>query len=146
MNDLLLSAAAHGVLLRNSEVLLVRRCGPIAFSGLWSLPGGRVEREEGLLAAARREVAEEIGVQAITPDPPQALIMHHRDERGERIYAFFVVEDWMGNPVNKEPTRCDGIEWFPLDNLPANTAPHIVAALRGITDGIRYVEYGFAKP
>ena len=56
--------AAVGVIcLRGDQVLLIRRGNPPRL-GEWSLPGGRVEPGETLREAARRELAEETGVEA----------------------------------------------------------------------------------
>lgn len=53
---------AVGAVLRvGGRVLLVRRANPPS-RGLWALPGGRVEPDETLEAAVRREVLEETGV------------------------------------------------------------------------------------
>ena len=45
-----------------ASVVLIRRGNP-PNAGLWSLPGGRVERGELLSAAAQREVREETGLE-----------------------------------------------------------------------------------
>lgn len=51
------------VCLRGDEVLLIRRGKPPR-EGEWSLPGGRIERGEGVRDAALRELREETGVEA----------------------------------------------------------------------------------
>lgn len=48
---------------REAEVLLIRRGKPPR-AGEWSIPGGRVEFGETLLAAASRELREETGIEA----------------------------------------------------------------------------------
>lgn len=53
--------AVGAVAVRNGRLLVVRRGRGVA-TGRWSLPGGRVERDETLAAAVRRELAEETGL------------------------------------------------------------------------------------
>lgn len=49
------------VAVHEGSILLIRRGSPPS-EGLWSLPGGRVIREESLTGAVRREVFEETGL------------------------------------------------------------------------------------
>lgn len=55
--------AAGVVCFRGEEVLLIRRATPPRI-GEWSLPGGRLEKDEEPAAAALRELTEETGVSA----------------------------------------------------------------------------------
>ena len=56
-------AAVSVALIRGDSLLLVRRGQPPSL-GLYAFPGGRVEPGETLEAAARREMAEETGLDA----------------------------------------------------------------------------------
>ncbi|WFS02735.1 NUDIX domain-containing protein [Rhizobium tumorigenes] len=76
--------AAHG----DPEVLLVHPGGPFwarKDEGAWSLPKGGIEPNEDDLAAARREVAEEIGTSL---DGPFTLLGEIRQPGGKVVVAF----------------------------------------------------------
>ena len=61
---------------RNGKVLLAQRPPNKARAGFWEFPGGKVEPGEGDAAALRRELAEELGVEATVGE---ALgVSHHR--------------------------------------------------------------------
>jgi ADP-ribose pyrophosphatase YjhB (NUDIX family) len=53
--------ASSVALVEGSRVLLIRRARP-PYAGLWTLPGGRSEPGEAPADTARREIAEELGV------------------------------------------------------------------------------------
>ncbi len=79
--------AASAAVFRDGRVLVAKRGRPPG-QGLWSLPGGAVERGERLEQAAAREVREETGVEAeivglaghrelIERDPAGAVVRHY---------------------------------------------------------------------
>ena len=82
-----------GVLLyrrRNNhcEVLLVHPGGPFwakKNAGAWSIPKGEVEAGEDLLAAARREFAEETG---LSPEGPFLELGSVRQKAGKVVHAW----------------------------------------------------------
>ena len=86
------------VMLRPGAALLVRR-GRAPALGQWSIPGGAQKLGETAEAAARRELAEETGIEA----GPVSLIAHvdsiHRDEAG-RVQFHYTILDfaarWQG--------------------------------------------------
>jgi predicted NUDIX family NTP pyrophosphohydrolase len=70
------------------EVLLVHPGGPFYRNkdeGAWSIPKGEVTEGEDLLAAARREFAEETGV---TPTGPFSLLTPVKLKSGKIIHAW----------------------------------------------------------
>lgn len=71
------------------ELLLVHPGGPFwakKDEGAWSLPKGLVDAGEDLLAAAKRELCEELGVPA--PEGPYVAIGSARLKSGKTVHAF----------------------------------------------------------
>lgn len=108
-----------GVFVRRGEdILLGRRRGSHG-EGEWSLPGGSVEFWESVRACGRREVAEETGLQLgcihAGPYSEDFFARHAR-----HFVTLYLVADWVsGEPVNREPHKCEGWHWFPLHSLPS---------------------------
>ena len=84
-------AGVGGVVIRGSDVLLVRRAHAPR-KGEWSLPGGHVELGESLTEAVRREVLEETGVEVEVGPVVEAFDRVHRDEAGLVRYHFVIVD------------------------------------------------------
>src|SRR5215469_4434136 len=100
----------HLILLRDQQVLLLRRANTGFADGAWSVPGGSLDDGETLVAAAAREALEETGL-AIDPDDLAfAHLCHHADPDGlARIGVFFTAHRWAGQPVNAEPHLCSEV-------------------------------------
>jgi ADP-ribose pyrophosphatase YjhB (NUDIX family) len=118
----------HLLLERDGRVLLMRRAGTGFFDGLYSLPGGHVEPGESLFMTARREAAEELGVELDLADLTRVGVAHRRSDTN-RIDFFIRAARWRGEPRIAEPTKCDALGWFARERLPATLVPYIGAAL-----------------
>jgi 8-oxo-dGTP diphosphatase len=70
------------------EVLLIKR-GNDPFKGCWAFPGGFVDQNEALEAAARRELEEETGLKNIKLDQIGAYGDPGRDPRGHTVSVAF---------------------------------------------------------
>lgn len=105
------------------ELLLIRRRDD-PFEGLWTLPGGFVEKGETLEAAARRELAEETGITGVTLRQLAAYGEPGRDPRGWTVSVVF----WGWRRVeDPDPIAGDDAaeaRWWPVDDLPALAFDH----------------------
>jgi 8-oxo-dGTP diphosphatase len=122
------------------DVLLVRRKHE-PFAGCWALPGGFVDMEETLEAAARREPAEETEVQA------EELVQVHtfgdpgRDPRGRTISVVYLT---ILDRTRIKPRAADDaaeVGWHPLGRLPELAFDHAQ-----ILDYIRRQRSSILKP
>ncbi|GMA16194.1 NUDIX domain-containing protein [Deinococcus metallilatus] len=103
---------------REGRVLLGRRAGVAYGAGLWDLPGGHVERGEGLAEAAARETWEEVGLR-VNPADLRFLGVSRYDLGGVTGADFlFATERWEGTP---RPTpEASEVAWFAPDALPGD--------------------------
>jgi 8-oxo-dGTP diphosphatase len=129
----------HLILLRDRQVLLLRRANTGFGDGAWSVPGGSLDDGETLPAAAAREALEETGVTLDPDDLAFAHLCHHADPDGlARIGVFFTARRWAGEPVNAEPHLCSELAWHDLDDLPGDTVSYIRAGLAAYRKGATF--------
>lgn len=133
--------SSYVIFQEGDKILLSRRYNTGYRDGEYSLPAGHIEEAEFATAAAVREAKEEVGVKVKPEGLTSAHIMHRHCGDHERIDFFFTAKDWQGKIVNAEPEKCDGLSWFSLDELPANTIPYIHAALERYGDGQFFSEF-----
>jgi 8-oxo-dGTP diphosphatase len=108
---------------RRRRVLLVRRKHD-PFAGTWALPGGFVDMDEALDAAARRELYEETGVEAERLEQLYAFGDPGRDPRGRTVsVAYLAVVD----PRRLRPRAADDaaeVAWHSLASPPPLAFDH----------------------
>lgn len=135
----LFPVGANVFVFRDGRILLGRRKNGGPHDGEWGVPGGHLEEGESMLECAARELAEETGMTAasfrfaIAANDPRPGEYHY-------IQFAFVADGLAGDPVNREPDKCYGWEWFPLDNLPERLFVGHTKLIRGYLDGHVFVE------
>jgi 8-oxo-dGTP pyrophosphatase MutT (NUDIX family) len=107
------------VLTDGDRVLLVRHTYGAAE---WVLPGGAVKRGEHPLAAARREMHEELGV-AVENWTPLGVLTGRLHHRRDTIHCFHAE---LGDPVlDLDRGEIAAAGWFPRDSLPADLGGYV---------------------
>ena len=142
--------AAYVFLLRpgldGDEVLLQQRRNTGYMDDHWAAAAaGHVERGETAYDAARREAAEEIGVDGLALEFVTSMQRTQRaDAIDERIDFFFTAREWGGQPRIIEPAKCAALDWFALSALPDPVVPHERVVLEGLGTGLAgYTTFGF---
>jgi ADP-ribose pyrophosphatase YjhB (NUDIX family)/GNAT superfamily N-acetyltransferase len=132
-------ATSHLLLVQDGCVLLSRRANTGFRDGEYSVPAGHIEPDETARECMVREAREELGL-AIHLDDLQVAHVMHRHENEHRIDFFWLARRWQGEPEIVEPDKCDGIGWFPLDDLPGNIVPYVRKAIEEYLSGHVYSE------
>ncbi len=111
------------------RVLLIRRAKD-PFAGSWALPGGFVDENEPLAAAAKRETLEETGVEVTDLEQLYTAGDPGRDPRGWTVTVAYLVRV---RPDELKPVAADDaaeVGWFPLDAPPAMAFDHAMILAR----------------
>ena len=115
--------------MREGRVLAARRTSPPEAAGRWEFPGGKVEPNESDESAARRELAEELGVQVESVGEPDFSIA----DPDSPFLIVFVPTTITGEPTCHEHTA---LAWLTLAEL---------AKLPLAPSDRRYVEFLLAR-
>ena len=108
---------------RDGAILITRRPPGSHLAGFWEFPGGKPDPGEALDQALRREIAEELGVEAQVGDKIETIDWEYADKR-VRLHFFRCT-------VTGEPRPLEGqeMEWVFPEDLPRYEFPAADAAL-----------------
>ncbi|MBE9549642.1 MAG: 8-oxo-dGTP diphosphatase MutT [Proteobacteria bacterium] len=101
-------------IIRNSkgQILLGQRRPGTHLEGLWEFPGGKVEANETLEQALKRELEEELGIQVSTSQP-LITVEHQYPEKKVLLYVL-EVSNWLGEVQSLEQQV---LQWVNPENL-----------------------------
>ena len=138
--------AVHLFLIKDEQVLLLRRFQTGYEDGNYSVPAGHVDGDEAMTMSMIREAQEEANI-TIQPDDLTVVHVMHRykehSEEKERIDFFLEAHKWIGEVKNREPEKCDDLSWFSFDELPENIIPYVKSAIEQYREGKFYSEFGW---
>ncbi len=107
-------AAATVVFDEAGRILVIERASDAATGGgELAIPGGKVDPLEALADAARRELFEEVGVEAHSMTRLSVVSedcfwgpAHHY------VTHYYVVTSWSGSPEIREPSKHTRVDWI----------------------------------
>ena len=127
------------------QVLLIRRAHE-PFADSWALPGGFVDMDETVEAAARRELEEETGLKDLFLEQLYTFGQPNRDPRGRVVsVAYYALVDLAGRRVQAASDASEAA-WFAVDALPELAFDHdeiLACALERVRGKVRYAPLGF---
>lgn len=115
---------AAALLFRRGKLLLTRRRQEDHLGGLWEFPGGKREPGETSAECLRRELREELGIDADVLEVV-ARITHDYPDRRVRI-EFFRAQLRRGEP---RPLGCQSVAWVTPEQLASYEFPAADARL-----------------
>ncbi len=84
----------------NGDILLGQRPAGKPYEGYWEFPGGKVEQDESILDALKREFVEELGVNIVSAEP-WCCVEYVYPHAHVRLH-FFISREWQGEPQSLE--------------------------------------------
>jgi 8-oxo-dGTP diphosphatase len=129
MGTVLVAAA---VLIENGRVLLSQRKAGGHLAGAWEFPGGKVHEGEDPRDALRRELAEELGIDAAAGEILDVTFHRYEDVGKTMLLLFF---EATRAPGSAEPRALDvaAVKWAaPGDLDPGAFPPADVEVLRKV--------------
>ena len=108
--------------------------------GKYTLVGGTVEENEFPIEALVRETKEESGITISRSDVQLVHTLFKKKKGDNRIVLYFKVKNWVGKLSSREPEKFEGVEWFPIDELPPDVSPTVKFVLNRYKAGFTFSE------
>jgi 8-oxo-dGTP diphosphatase len=115
---------AAGILLdKDGRFLLGQRPAGKPYAGYWEVPGGKIEKDESVFEALRRELQEELGID-IQSSEELTVLEHDYPHAYVRLHVS-IIRDWTGIPQG-----CEGqaLSWELLSAEKPSVEPLLPAA------------------
>lgn len=128
------------MILKDGKVLLGRRKGAHG-ADQYAFPGGHLEFGESFTECAIRETEEETGIQIKNVQFQYTANIQKFVAEGLHYAHISLIAEWVsGDPVVKEPEKCGGWDWYPLDTLPEPMFVSCTLAIESYKTGKNYYD------
>ena len=108
----LLKQVTAAIIIKGEEVLIAKRPAGERQAGKWEFPGGKVEAGESPEECLRRELVEELGIEASVGDF-FARSVYHYPHGAIELLAYFV--DWISGDLRS--LEHDEVKWAAILDL-----------------------------
>lgn len=119
MKTVVVSAA---VVIEGRSVLLTQRKSGTHLAGAWEFPGGKVEAGEDPRDALRRELREEIGIDATVGEIVDVTFHRYADADKAVLLLFFETTRAPGSPEPR-PIDVAAVRWAAAEDLDDRAFP-----------------------
>ena len=126
------------MMLKDGKVLLGKRLGSHG-EGEYAFPGGHFEYMESFEGSARREIKEECGIEI---NNIRFQFLQNVKKYAPKHYVHIgLIADWKsGEPLILEPEKCEGWDWYDLNNLPEPVFESADMAIKSFKTGKNYFD------
>ncbi len=121
---------AVGVIYNSTEdmVLISKRSNNQHLAGYWEFPGGKVECNEDVSSALKRELFEELGLTVIKAEAFTSICHNYTDKKV--LLDVWKVYEWCGTPESKESQEFCWVRVSELNNYKFPDAnKHIIQSI-----------------
>lgn len=134
--------AVYLLLIKENQILLLKRANTGYEDGKYSLVAGHMDGNETIKQAMIREAREEAGIIIYEDDIEIATFLHRKTDP-ERFDFFLQCKKWNGEVENKEPDKCSELSWYDINNLPSNIIPCVKKAIENYQNNIMFDNFGW---
>jgi 8-oxo-dGTP diphosphatase len=97
---------------KKDKVLISKRSSKQHLAGYWEFPGGKIESNENIETALKRELNEELGIIVENAEPFTTVRYDYPDK--QVLLNVWKIYDWTGSPASRENQQ---ISWSNLYDL-----------------------------
>ena len=110
-NYITVKVSVNCIITANGKVLLVQQNRPEDVKGKWSVPGGKVDKEETFEEAVKREVKEETGLNVISSE----RLSIKQEKPHQTVKHIFKVK--AGGKIVFSKDELMDAKWFSLEEI-----------------------------
>ena len=123
---------ARAIILNEANILLVKNINV----NHWSLPGGKIDKEETPEECLLRELKEELALSISKTDYKLGEYLSNQEGKRDMVYIFVIK---LFSSTFQKQWELQDAQWFPLSRLPENLSPAASRRIAEFQNGSRNI-------